>query len=82
MVIILIIILLLLFVSYYNNKDIKESYRFNNVNRHNRYNPYRHYLRHRYYTGTLPQYYYPSYSTHPELNEQNCRKYYPCEDKN
>lgn len=85
MIIVLIIILLLL-ISYCRNKDLKESYIYTprykrHYYSHNKYNPYRHYLRHRYYTGTYPQYYYPIYKTYPELNEENCRKYYPCKEK-
>jgi len=84
--IIVLIILLLLLISYCRNRNLKESYGYNrrykkNYHIYNRYNPYRHYLRHRYYTGTYPQYYYPIYKTYPELNEENCRKYYPCEKK-
>lgn len=84
MIIVLIIILLLL-ISYCKNKDLKESYGYHRryKRHHNIYhnNPYRHYLKHRYYTGTYPQYYYPIYKTYSELNEENCRKYYPCEEK-
>lgn len=76
MIIILIIILLLL-ISYCKNKNLKESYSYKKKSN----NSYRNYLRHRYYTGTFPQYYYQIYKKNNELNEENCRKYYPCEEK-
>lgn len=81
MIILLIIILLIFYFCL--NKKFKEYYNFPYKKFHNRHNPYIHYLRHRGYNRGYnryyPQYYNPIYIPNTELNEENCRKFYPCD---
>lgn len=86
MIILLVIFLLFLFLYFCQNRELKEKYDLSYKHRNKyanytdyKYNPYRHFLNYRYNTGYNYPYYYPIYTTYPELNEENCRKYYPCD---